>query len=87
MNTNTEIIKPPKEDIFKSGKFRSFVIQSIVMILVITFITWIINNTATNMAANGIAHGFDFYGKLHGLILDICHLLNIQTLILILMLF
>ena len=60
MNTNTEIIKPPKEDIFKSGKFRSFVIQSIVMILVITFITWIINNTATNMAANGIAHGFDF---------------------------
>ena len=60
MNINSEIIKPPKEDIFKSGKFRSFVVQSIVMILVIGFITWIVNNTATNMTANGIAHGFDF---------------------------
>ena len=60
MNINTEIIKPPKEDIFKSGKFRSFVVQSIVMILVMSFIFWVINNTATNMKANGIAHGFDF---------------------------
>ena len=60
MNTNVEIIKPPKEDIFKSGKFRSFVVQSIVMILVVSFITWVVNNTATNMTANGIAHGFDF---------------------------
>ncbi len=60
MNINTEIITPPKEDIFKSGKFRSFVVQSIVMILVVSFITWIIRNTATNMTANGIAHGFDF---------------------------
>ena len=39
MNVNTEIIGPPKEDIFKSGKFRSFIVQSIVMILVISFIT------------------------------------------------
>ena len=60
MNVNTEIIGPPKEDIFKSGKFRSFIVQSIVMILVISFITWVVNNTATNMKANGIAHGFDF---------------------------
>ena len=60
MNINTEIIKPPKEDIFKSGKFRSFIVQSIVMILVMSFIFWVINNTATNMKANGIAHGFDF---------------------------
>ena len=60
MNTNTQIIKAPKEDIFKSGKFRSFVVQSIVMILVISFIAWVVNNTATNMTANGIAHGFDF---------------------------
>ena len=60
MNTNVEIIKPPKEDIFKSGKFRSFIVQSIVMILVVSFITWVVNNTATNMTANGIAHGFDF---------------------------
>ncbi|PPR41859.1 MAG: putative glutamine ABC transporter permease protein GlnM [Alphaproteobacteria bacterium MarineAlpha5_Bin12] len=59
-NTNINIIKPPKEDLFKSGKFRSFLIQSIVMILVISFITWVVNNTATNMTANGIAHGFDF---------------------------
>jgi ABC-type amino acid transport system permease subunit len=60
MNINTEIIKPPKEDIFKSGKFRSFVVQAIVMIFVISFITWVVGNTATNMKANGIAHGFDF---------------------------
>ena len=60
MNVITNTIKPPKEDIFKSGKFRSFVIQSIVMITVITFIIWVIKNTATNMTANGIAHGFDF---------------------------
>ena len=60
MNVNTEIIKPPKEDIFKSGKFRSLVIQLVVMILVISFITWVVSNTATNMKANGIAHGFDF---------------------------
>ena len=60
MNINTKIIKPPKEDIFKSGKFRSLVVQLIVMILVISSITWIISNTATNMKANGIAHGFDF---------------------------
>jgi len=60
MNIDTKIIKPPKEDIFKSGKFRSLVVQLIVMILVISSITWIISNTATNMKANGIAHGFDF---------------------------
>ena len=30
------------------------------MILVVSFITWVVNNTATNMTANGIAHGFDF---------------------------
>ena len=40
--------------------FRSFIIQSIVMILVVSFIIWVVNNTATNMTANGIAHGFDF---------------------------
>ena len=60
MNINSEIIKPPKKDIFKSGKFRSIVIQSIVMLLFISFVLWVIDNAATNMTANGIAHGFDF---------------------------
>ena len=60
MNTQIESIKPPKQDIFKSGKFRSILIQSIVMILFISFVLWVVNNTATNMTANGIAHGFDF---------------------------
>jgi len=60
MNIRTDIIKPPKQDIFKSGKFRSIVVQIIVMVLVIGSIGWIINNAATNMAANGISHGFAF---------------------------
>ncbi len=60
MNVRTDTIKPPKQDIFKSGKFRSIVVQSIVLILVIGSILWIVNNAATNMAANGIAHGFSF---------------------------
>ena len=60
MNIQTNITKPPKQDIFKSGKFRSLVIQAIVMVLFIGSVFWIINNAATNMKANGIAHGFDF---------------------------
>jgi len=60
MNIRTDIIKPPKQDIFKSGKFRSIVTQSIVMVLVVGSIGWIVNNAATNMKANGIAHGFSF---------------------------
>ena len=60
MNIRTDIIKPPKQDIFKSGKFRSIVTQVIVMVLVIGSIGWIINKAATNMAANGISHGFSF---------------------------
>jgi len=60
MNVKTDIIKPPKQDIFKSGKFRSIVTQVIVMVLVIGSIGWIINNAATNMKANGISHGFSF---------------------------
>ena len=60
MNIRLESIKPPKQDIFKSGKFRSIVIQTIVMVLFVSFVLWVVNNTATNMTANGIAHGFDF---------------------------
>ncbi len=60
MNTRINTIKAPKQDIFKSGKFRSIVIQAIVMFLFVSFVLWVINNTATNMKANGIAHGFDF---------------------------
>jgi len=60
MNIRIDSIKPPKQDIFKSGLFRSIVIQTIVMGLFISFVLWVINNTATNMTANGIAHGFDF---------------------------
>ena len=60
MNIRLDSIKPPKQDIFKSGKFRSIVIQTIVMVLFVSFVLWVVNNTATNMTANGIAHGFDF---------------------------
>ena len=60
MNVKIDTIKPPKQDIFKSGKFRSIVVQAIVLFLVIGSILWIVNNAATNMAANGIAHGFSF---------------------------
>jgi len=60
MNIQSELIKPPKQDIFKSGKFRSIAIQSIVLILFVSFVLWVIDNTSTNMKANGIAHGFDF---------------------------
>ena len=60
MNIKTESLGAPKQDIFKSGKFRSIIIQAIVMILFVSFVLWVINNTATNMTANGIAHGFDF---------------------------
>ena len=60
MNIRIDSIKPPKQDIFKSGLFRSIVIQTIVMALFVSFVLWVINNTATNMTANGIAHGFDF---------------------------
>ena len=60
MNIQSELIKPPKQDIFKSGKFRSITIQSIVLILFVSFVLWVIDNTSTNMKANGIAHGFDF---------------------------
>ncbi len=63
MNVRADIIKPPKQDIFKSGKFRSIVTQSIVMVLVVGSIGWIINNAATNMAANGISHGFSFLSE------------------------
>ena len=60
MNIKIDTLKPPKQDLFKSGRFRSIVIQSIVMFLFISFVLWVVNNTATNMTANGIAHGFDF---------------------------
>ncbi len=60
MNVKTDIIKPPKQDIFKSGKFRSIIVQSLVLVLVVGSILWIINNAATNMKANGISHGFSF---------------------------
>jgi len=63
MNVRADIIKPPKQDIFKSGKFRSIVTQVIVMVLVVGSIGWIINNAATNMAANGISHGFSFLSE------------------------
>ena len=78
MNIRSNIIKPPKQDIFKSGKFRSIVIQIIVMVLVVGSIGWIVNNAATNMKANGICSWFFFsMGKLLCLILVICHLLTI----------
>ena len=35
MNIQTNITKPPKQDIFKSGKFRSYLIQAIVLILIL----------------------------------------------------
>ncbi len=60
MNIKIDTLKPPKQDLFKSGRFRSIVIQSVVMFLFISFVLWVVNNTATNMTANGIAHGFDF---------------------------
>ena len=60
MNIQTDTVKAPKQDIFKSGKFRSYLIQAIVLVLFFGFVFWVINNTATNMKANGIAHGFDF---------------------------
>ena len=60
MNVRVDIIKPPKQDIFKSGKFRSYVVQAIVLILFFGFVIWVIDNASTNMKANGIAHGFDF---------------------------
>ena len=63
MNVRTDIIKPPKQDIFQSGKFRSIVVQSIVMFLVVAFLGWIVSNTATNMKANGISHGFGFLSE------------------------
>tara|TARA_B100001123_G_C15170617_1_gene971243 strand:- start:44 stop:1231 length:1188 start_codon:yes stop_codon:yes gene_type:complete len=52
--------KAPRQDIFKSGQFRSIITQVIVMALFVLSVLWIINNAATNMTANGIAHGFDF---------------------------
>ena len=55
--------KAPKEDIFKSGKFRSIVTQIIVMVLFVLSVLWIINNAATNMQANGISHGFSFLSE------------------------
>ena len=60
MNVKTDIINPPKQHIYKSGKFRSIIIQILVLVLVVGSILWIINNAATNMKANGIAHGFSF---------------------------
>ena len=60
MNVRTDIIKPPKQDIFKSGKFRSIVTQSIVMVLVVGSIGWIINKAATNKEDNRISHVFSF---------------------------
>ena len=60
MNVRADIIKPPKQDIFKSGKFRSYLVQAIVLILFFGFVIWVIDNASTNMKANGIAHGFDF---------------------------
>ena len=60
MNVRADIIKPPKQDIFKSGKFRSYLVQAIVLILFFGFVIWVIDNASANMKANGIAHGFDF---------------------------
>ena len=60
MNVRADIIKPPKQDIFKSGKFRSYLVQAIVLILFFGFVIWVIDNASTYMKANGIAHGFDF---------------------------
>ena len=60
MNVRADIIKPPKQDVFKSGKFRSYLVQAIVLILFFGFVIWVIDNASTNMKANGIAHGFDF---------------------------
>ena len=35
MNVRTDIIKPPKQEIFKSGKFRSIITQILVLLLII----------------------------------------------------
>jgi general L-amino acid transport system permease protein len=60
MNTANKLTKPPKQDIFKSGKFRSFLTQAIVLLVVVFSISWVVSNTATNMADRGMANGFGF---------------------------
>ena len=53
-------LKAPKEVFFKSGKFRSIITQTLVLLLIIIAFSWIIRNTAINLTARGIASGFDF---------------------------
>ena len=60
MNDFQKSIKAPKQDFFKSGKFRSFLTQAIVLFIVILSISWVVSNTATNMAERGMANGFGF---------------------------
>jgi len=57
---------PPKTAFYNDPVIRGYLYQLIVVVLVIGFFTWIVVNTAQNLAAQNKSTGFDFLGRTAG---------------------
>ncbi|MGE5476237.1 MAG: hypothetical protein ACM3Q1_06255, partial [Bacteroidales bacterium] len=52
-----------KRSLLNSGRFRGVVYQMLVVGAVVALGWYLVHNTLTNLAARGIATGFDFLGR------------------------
>ena len=57
---------PTRRFSFNDPVFRGVFYQILVGVLVVLFLTWIVNNTAANLQAQNKTSGFDFLGKTAG---------------------
>ena len=59
-------LSPTRPALWRDPKVRSLVVQAVVLISVLLFIAYIVNNTASNLQHRGIASGFSFLNKTAG---------------------
>lgn len=57
---------PPRNFSFNDPVVRGVIYQVVVAVLVVTFVVWIVNNTAINLKAQNKTSGFDFLWKTAG---------------------
>jgi general L-amino acid transport system permease protein len=57
---------PPRSFSFNDPVVRGVIYQVVVAVLVVTFLVWIVNNTAINLKAQNKTSGFDFLWKTAG---------------------
>ena len=58
--------EPEKTRFWYNPRVRAFFIQSLVVLALVLFFAFIINNTIENMKTRGIASGFEFMGQTAG---------------------